>query len=128
MFAAVGLQVVSVILLSLAAGLLSGWESAKSLLLGGMAVTIPSALFALRLAMHTRRSPESYPVVFFVGEFVKIGLTIALLAAIIRWQPDVRWLPVIIGVIVGLKAPLLLPFVARDQRPEQGSAGQGSGK
>lgn len=118
MFAAVGLQVVSVMLLSLAAGLFYGWESAKSLLLGGMAVTIPSALFALRLAMHRGRSPESYPVVFFVGEFVKIGLTVALLAAIIRWQPEVRWLPVIIGVIVGLKAPLLLPFVVRDRRPE----------
>ncbi|MEN9315411.1 MAG: hypothetical protein RIS35_1804 [Pseudomonadota bacterium] len=116
MFAAVGLQVVSVLVFSLLAVPIGGWTSAKSLLLGGLAVTIPSALFALRLSMHKGRPPESYPVVFFVGEFVKIGLTVALLAAILRWQPDVRWLPAIIGVIVGLKAPLLLPFVVRDGR------------
>lgn len=114
MFAAVGLQVVAVMVLGLLTGLVSDWISAKSLVLGGMAATIPSALFALRLAMHKGRSPESYPVVFFVGEFVKIGLTFALLAAIVRWQPDVRWLPLIIGLIAALKAPLFLPLVVRD--------------
>ena len=114
MHAAVGLQVVTVAILGLLAGLVAGWPSAKSLVLGGLAATVPSALFALRLSMHKGRSPESYPVVFFVGELVKIGLTVALLAAIVRWQPDVRWLPLIIGLVGALKAPLLLPVVFPD--------------
>ena len=116
MFAAVGLQVAAVTLLGLLAAVVAGWPSAKSLVLGGMAAAVPSALFALRLSMHRGRPPESYPVVFFIGEFVKIGLTIALLAAIVRWQPDVRWLSLIIGLVAAVKAPLLLPVVFRGDR------------
>lgn len=113
MFAAVGLQFAVVLVLGLAAALFSGWPGAKALMLGGLAAALPSALFALRLSMHRGRPAESYPVVFFIGEFVKIGLTIALLAAIVRWQPEVRWLPLIIGLVAALKAPLLLPLAQR---------------
>lgn len=106
MFTAVGLQVASVMLLALLAGLAVDWESAWFLVLGGAVAVIPNGLFALRLALHRGRSPESYPVVFFLGEFAKIGLTVALLAGVITWQTDIRWLPLLIGLIVALKAPL----------------------
>ena len=75
---------------------------------------IPNGLFALRLALHRRRRPESYPTVFFLGEFVKIGMTVLLLATVVRMVPDVRWLPLLIGFIVALKVPLFALLIARD--------------
>lgn len=114
MFAAVGLQVASVVLLGLAAAGLSDWTNAKFFVLGGVAAIVPNALFALRLALHRGRSPESYPAVFFLGEFAKIGLTLGLLAWITHWQADVRWLPLILGLIVALKAPLFALLIVRD--------------
>jgi len=114
MFAAVGLQVASVLVLGLLTGLASDWTNAKFFVLGGAAAMIPNALFALRLAMHRGRSPESYPVIFFLGEFAKIGLTLGLLAWIVHWQPETRWLPLILGLIVALKAPLFALLIARD--------------
>lgn len=131
MFAAVGLQVASVLLFGLVAGVVSDWTSAKFFVLGGAAAVIPNALFALRLAVHRGRAPESYPVVFFLGEFAKIGLTLGLLAWIVHWQTDVRWLPLILGLIVALKAPLFALLIARDaprdwpEQPEPGRRAAG---
>ena len=108
MFTAVGLQ--GLVVLGLAAGAfgLADAQSAWHLMLGGLAALVPNALFALRLALHRGRSPESYPVVFFLGEFAKIGLTVGLLALVVRYEPDLQWLPMLIGLICALKAPLLL--------------------
>jgi ATP synthase protein I len=113
MFAAISLQVAAVALLGFFTGWVADWTSAFFLVLGGAAAIIPNGLFALRLALHRGRSAESYPVVFFLGEFAKIGLTIGLLAGIVKWQPDIRWLPLLIGLIVALKAPLFALLVTR---------------
>jgi ATP synthase protein I len=126
MFAAVGLQVVSVIILGLVAGLTFDWTSAKFFVLGGMAAVVPNALFALRLAMQRGRSPESYPAVFFLGEFAKIGLTVGLVAWIVHAMPDVNWLALVLGLIVALKAPLFALLVVRDAPrdwPPKGGSG-----
>ena len=98
MLAAVGLQIAAVAVLALFAGVWAGGESARSVLLGGAAAIIPNALFALRLALHRKRPPESYPVVFFLWEFVKIGLTILLLFGIVKTQTDLRWLSLLLGL------------------------------
>jgi len=112
MLAAVGLQIAAVAVLALVAGVTTGMDSARFLLLGGAVAIVPNALFALRLALHRKRTPESYPVVFFLGEFAKLGLTVGLLALIVKSVPDIRWLPLLIGMIVALKAPLFaLAFV-----------------
>jgi len=115
MFAAVGLQVASIVVLCLVAGAAFDWTSARFLALGGAAAIIPNSLFALRLALHRGKPAESYPAVFFLGEFAKIGLTVALLAGIVRWQADIRWLPLVIGLIVALKAPLFALLLARER-------------
>ena len=112
MLAAVGLQIAAVAVLALVAGLTTGMESARFLLLGGAVAIVPNALFALRLALHRKRTPESYTVVFFLGEFAKLGLTVGLLAWVVKSVPDIRWLPLLIGLIVALQAPLFaLAFV-----------------
>lgn len=106
MLAAVVLQLVAVALGSVLTGLAFDWTAARFFCLGGAAASIPSGLFALRLALHRRRRPESYPVVFFLGMFVKMGLTILLLALVAKGVPGVRWLPLLLGFIVALKMPL----------------------
>ncbi|HOA94699.1 MAG TPA: ATP synthase subunit I [Quisquiliibacterium sp.] len=128
MFAAIGLQVASIILFGLLTAGIFDMTSAKFFVLGGAAAMIPNALFALRLALHRGKSPESYPVVFFLGEFAKIGMTVGLLAWIVHWQQEVRWLALILGLIVALKAPLFALLVARDLPRDvhaEGRPGQG---
>jgi ATP synthase protein I len=122
MLAAVGLQIAAVVVLALVAGLTTGMESARFLLLGGAVAIVPNALFALRLALHRKRTPESYPVVFFLGEFAKIGLTVGLLAWVVKAVPDIRWLPLLIGLIVALKAPLFALAFVRDLPRAKGNA------
>lgn len=106
MFLAVGLQLVTVAVLALVAGLVTDWNSARYVVLGGAAATVPNGLFALRLALHRGRPPESYPVVFFLGYFLKIGLTLGLFGLIIRYGEDVRWGALLTGFIAALQVTL----------------------
>jgi ATP synthase protein I len=127
MFIAVGLQVATVALLALGAGMWVDWTSAGFLVLGGAAAIIPNGLFALRLASHRGRPAESYPAVFFLGQFAKIGLTAALVALVAQSFESVRWLPLLIGLIAALQAPLFALLLARDRTGSgdgvQGAAG-----
>jgi ATP synthase protein I len=135
---AVLLQIGSVLVLALGAALVSGWSSAWYVVLGGSAAIIPNGLFALRLALHRGRSPESYPVVFFLGQFAKIGLTAALLAAFHKWLGPLQWLPLLLGLILALQAPLFALLYVRSQpdqdepaaanRGERGTRNSGTGK
>lgn len=128
MFTAVGLQVVVVAVLALVAGGVWGMEVALSLVFGGAAAIVPNALFALRLATNRGRSSESYPVVFFLGEIVKIGLTVALLVWAATSLPQLQWPPLLAGLIAALKAPFLLPMVVRGKPAEGATDGSGKGQ
>ncbi len=123
---AVLLQIASVLVLAMGAALVAGWTSALHVVFGGAAAILPNSLFALRLALHRGRSPESYPVVFFLGQFAKIGLTVGLLAGINKWLGPLQWLPLLLGLIVALKAPLFALLYVPSQ-PDGGFNGTGSG-
>ena len=114
MFIAVGLQVATVAVLALVAGLGFDWTSAKFLALGGAAAIVPNGLFALRLATHRGKPAESYPAVFFLGEFAKIGLTAALIVWVARSFESVRWLAMLIGLIAALQVPIFALLFQRD--------------
>jgi ATP synthase protein I len=111
MFIAVGLQLALVSLTALGAALWFDWIHAWSVVLGGATAIIPNGLFALRLATHRRKNPESYLGIFFIGEFAKIGLTVALLALVGRWVEPLSWPALVAGLIVALKAPLAMLWV-----------------
>ena len=117
------MQFAAVVLGALVAWVASDWTSARFFLLGGAAAVIPNALFALRLAVHRGKRPESYPAVFFLGELVKIALTVALFAAVVRFLSDVRWLPALLGLIVALKAPLFAPLLSSPAVPADADDG-----
>jgi ATP synthase protein I len=115
MLIAVGLQTLAVLIGILIAALVGGSHAAWSLFLGGAAGVVPNALFAFRLSRHKGRSPESYPTVFFLGEFTKIGLTIFAFGLILKYAPDTNWLAAMIGFIVGLKAQLFALWFGGDR-------------
>lgn len=122
MLIAVGLQIASIAIVALAAILLADQQSALFVVLGGAAAIVPNGLFAFRLALHRGKAPESYPVVFFLGEFVKIGLTVAILFWIVKTFDGIRWLPLLIGLIVALKMPLFaLMFTSKAPAGEAGA-------
>lgn len=107
MFRIVGLQVLATLVVALVAWPLGGAPAALSALLGGAACVVPNALFALRLTMSAGRAQGAGVAEFFVGEFIKIGSTVVLLALIAWLWKDVVWLALIVSVIAALKGYLI---------------------
>lgn len=96
-------------LVAIVAGLVAGRASAMSALAGAGAYFVPNLLFALRLFIATHQTKSANPLVFLVGEMLKIGATIALLWMIFRVGGDqVRWLAVVVGLVGVVKAYLLV--------------------
>lgn len=104
------LQFAAALVVALVAGFVSGLSAGISALLGGLSCAIPNAFFALRLLSSARKTGGGSPMNFFVGEFIKIALTIALLGAVVMFYPDLNWLAFIAGFIVVLKSYLILLF------------------
>jgi ATP synthase protein I len=110
MFRVVLLQLASTVIVSGIAGLLGGVPALLSALLGGLCCVVPNGLFALRLFASTRKLGAANPMTFFIGEFVKIALTIALLGAVAWLYRDLNWLALIAAFIVALKSYIILLF------------------
>ena len=98
-------QLVVGVLTAVAAGALTGhWTSAWSAFYGCLAVVIPGALFARGLrSQFSSISAVTAGFGFFVWEAVKIGVSVAMLAAAPRLVADLDWLAMLIGLIVTLK-------------------------
>lgn len=107
MFRAILLQTVATFVVAAVAGMLAGPRGAVSAALGGVAVVLPGALFALRLFAGSQKPGGASPAAFFVGEFMKVAATIALLAAAASLYREMHWLALLAGLVVALKANLL---------------------
>jgi ATP synthase protein I len=104
------LQLATTIVAGLVAGLLGGTPALLSALLGGLCCVVPNSLFALRLFANTKKPGGANPMSFFIGEFIKIGMTVALLWAIASLYHGLNWLALIAGFIVALKSYIILLF------------------
>jgi ATP synthase protein I len=104
MFRVVLLQGITALLVALVAGVIGGAAAAWSALAGGAACVVPNGLFALRLAAAARRPQGAGVATFFVGEFLKVASTVALLLFVIWAYRDLVWLAMIAAVIVTLKS------------------------
>jgi ATP synthase protein I len=107
MFRAVYMQVAATVVVALLAQFLAGRQGAVSAALGGCAVVLPNSLFALRLFAESRRAGGASPAAFFVGEFMKVAATVALLAAAASLYREMHWPALIAGLFMALKANLL---------------------
>jgi ATP synthase protein I len=104
------LQLATTVIAGMIAGLLGGLAALYSALLGGLCCVVPNGLFALRLFANARQVGGANPMSFFIGQFIKIALTIALLGAVAWLYRDLNWLALIAGFIVALKSYILLLF------------------
>lgn len=104
------LQLITTLITAAIAGLIGGVPALWSALLGGLCCVVPNALFALRLFANAQKIAGADPMSFFIGEFIKIALTLALLGAIGWLYHDLNWLALIVGLIVALKSYILLLF------------------
>jgi ATP synthase protein I len=113
MFRVVAAQLVASLVVAGGAWLIGGHRAAVSSLLGGAACALPNGLFALNLAWLGHQpqsrtvsgrsgSATAHAVALLVGEFVKVVLTIGLLALIAWTYKDVVWLALIVAVIAVL--------------------------
>jgi ATP synthase protein I len=106
----VTLQFCATFILAIIAALIGGQAAGISALLGGLCYAVPNALFALRLYAGTKKPGGANPFTFFTGEFLKILITIALLAAVVKFYHDVHWLAFLVGFVVVLKSYFILLF------------------
>ncbi len=75
---------------------------AVSALCGGAAVVLPSAAMAWGLRRRSAQ-PAAALLGFLVWELVKIGLTIAILVAVVKTLPELSWPALLVSLIGCLK-------------------------
>lgn len=104
------LQLTATVLVGIIAGFLGGVPALASALLGGLCCVVPNGLFALRLFANSQKGQAANPMAFFIGELIKIALTVALLGAAAWLYRDLNWLALIAAFIVALKSYIILLF------------------
>ncbi len=93
---------------ALVAAFIGGQHAGLSAFLGGACCVLPNGLLALRLHIGARRPGTLSPMTFFIGEFIKIALTVGMLVLIVWSYRDVNWLALIVAFIVALKSYIIL--------------------
>jgi ATP synthase protein I len=82
----------------------SGRGAAVSAAYGALTVVVPAALFARGLTSRAALSSMGAAVFgFFVWEFVKIGITVAMLAAAPHMVSELSWPALLVGLVVTMK-------------------------
>ena len=104
------LQLMATAVTSVVAGLLGGVPALISAMFGGLCCVVPNGLFALRLFASAKNSEFINPMTFFIGEFIKIALTVTLLGVAVWLYRDLNWLALIAAFIVALKSYKILLF------------------
>lgn len=97
-------QALAGLLVTGVAWLVSGPVAAMSAVYGALTVIVPAALFARGLTSRAALANAGTAVMgFFVWELVKIGLTVAMLAAATRVIGEVSWPALLAGLVVTMK-------------------------
>jgi ATP synthase protein I len=106
MYKTVSLQLGMALVAMMIAGALAGMRGAISAGLAGLVCVVPNLWFALHLNMASgTRKPLA--VRFFVGEFVKVAASCALLLAAACLYPQMHWPSFVLGMVVVLQSCLL---------------------
>lgn len=93
------------------------WAWGLSALYGAAAVVVPGAVFARGLMGRLASiNPGTAVAGFFVWEFVKIGLTLAMLVAAPRLVTDLSWPALLAGLVVTMKVVWLAVWLKSRRR------------
>jgi ATP synthase protein I len=112
-------QVAVGVLVTLIAWAVTGKESvALSTACGSVAVILPAALFARGVTGQFASANAGSAVLgFFVWEFVKIVVTVAVLLASQRLVTNLSWPAMLVGLVVTMKVYWLALAVKRKAKP-----------
>jgi len=77
----------------------TGWSAAW----GALAVVVPAAVFARGITRRRGANPAAAVAGFLGWEFVKIALTLALLALSPKVVPGLSWLALVVGLVATMK-------------------------
>ncbi len=102
-------QIAASAVAALIAAWVAGVPAMLSLLLGALVCVLPNGLFALRVFANVRRGTAD-PVTFFIGELIKIALTVVMLAAVAWLYHGISWPALVVGMVVAMKSYLILLF------------------
>lgn len=105
-------QCVVTLLVALVAWLIAGAAAGRSAGYGGLAILLPTMVFARALG---RQSPNAGAAMvrLFGWELVKLVLCIAMLAAAPRLITDLNWLALLAGLVLVMKTYWLALFARR---------------
>ena len=106
----VSLQLIATVVAGVIAALLGGRAAMFSAVLGGLCCVVPNGIMAVRLFAASARTGGANPLTFFIWEFIKIALTLALLGVTAWLYHDLNWLALVAGFIVALKSYIILLF------------------
>lgn len=106
----VSLQLIATVVAGVIAALLGGRAAMFSAVLGGLCCVVPNGIMAVRLFAASAKPGGANPVTFFIWEFIKIALTLALLGITAWLYRDLNWLALLAGFIVALKSYIFLLF------------------
>lgn len=106
----VSLQLIATAVVGVLAALLGGWPAMFSAVLGGICCVVPNGIMAARLFASAQKAGGANPATFFIWEFIKIALTVALLWMTATLYRDLNWLALIAGFVVALKSYIFLLF------------------
>jgi len=95
-----GYQVLIIMAVSLGF-VVGGWQKVFSSALGGLAAFLPNLYFALRVAGSAEQDARKILRSFYMGESVKLLLTVALFILIFQ-IPNIEILPLMAGYITAL--------------------------
>lgn len=116
----IGVQVLVGGLLAMVIGAIWGLSSAGSALYGVATVVLPAGLFAVVLNRQMQGVPILSAVFgFFVGELIKIGLTVLGLVMASRWLDEVHWPALLAGLVVTMKVYWVALGMGRVFYPQQ---------
>jgi ATP synthase protein I len=106
----VSLQLMLTVAVGLIAALLGGTNAMVSAVIGGLCCVVPSGFAAFRLWVGTKKPGGANPASFFIWEFVKVAMTVALMVAAVKLYHDLNWFAFLGGFIVALKSYIILIF------------------
>lgn len=107
MYKVIKLQLILAGLAGLLCAALWGRGAALSAVLGGMACVIPTAWFAWRLSLVSRRKEPTHVTSFVFGEAVKVLSIVGILVAVRLLYPEAHWGAVVMGLFITLQANFL---------------------
>jgi len=107
-------QAAAGVVVALIVGVVAGLAALVSALIGAVAYLLPNAVFAVRLLLGLASTGQANVLTFFLGEFVKLALAVAVLM-LAGWfgRSWLVWSALLLGLCGVLMGYALLPLVSR---------------